>query len=104
MNPRSISTSTFKASSETLTAMRPGHLSIGHVCGKGLMLGGELASGRATKEPAAVLCRAVLHKASEHRLLVLSRRRSVARITPALTVTRLLVGELGRSWSPLSEA
>jgi 4-aminobutyrate aminotransferase-like enzyme len=84
--------------------MRPSHLSIGHARGKGLMLAGELASSWATKEPAAVLCRAVLHKASEHRLLVLSCRRSVARITPALTITRPLVGELWRSWSPLSEA
>lgn len=78
---------------EALTAMQSRHSSIGHVRGKGLLIGVELVRDQATREPATALCSTMLQKAFEHGLLVLSCGRSVVRIIPALTITRPLVEE-----------
>jgi 4-aminobutyrate aminotransferase len=69
------------------------HPSIGHVRAKGLMIGIELVRDQVTKEPATELCNAVLNRAFEHGLLVLSCGRSVVRIVPALNIARPLVEE-----------
>jgi 4-aminobutyrate aminotransferase len=78
---------------EALAAMRPRHPSIGHLRGKGLMIGIELVRDQVTKEPATELCNAVLYRAFEHGLLLLSCGRSVVRIVPALNIARPLVEE-----------
>jgi 4-aminobutyrate aminotransferase len=78
---------------EALAAMRPRHPSIGHLRGKGLMIGIELVRDQISKEPATALCNAVLRRAFEHGLLLLSCGRSVVRIAPALNITRPLVEE-----------
>jgi 4-aminobutyrate aminotransferase len=78
---------------EALAAMRPHHPSIGHLRGKGLMIGIELVRDQVTKEPATELCNALLYKAFEHGLLIMSCGRSVVRIIPALSIPRLLVEE-----------
>ena len=76
-----------------LAAMQARHPSIGHLRGKGLMIGIELVRDQVTKEPATELCNAVLYRAFEHGLLVLSCGRSVVRIVPALNIARPLVEE-----------
>jgi Aminotransferase class-III len=73
--------------------MRSGHPSIGHVRGQGLMIGIELVRDQVAKEPTTELCNAVLCRAFEHGLLVLSCGRSVVRIVPALNIARPLVEE-----------
>jgi 4-aminobutyrate aminotransferase len=78
---------------EALAAMRSRHPSIGNVRGKGLMIGIELVRDQVTKEPATELCNAILYKAFEHGLLVLSCGRSVVRVVPALNIARPLVEE-----------
>jgi 4-aminobutyrate aminotransferase len=78
---------------EALAAMRSRHPSIGDVRGKGLMIGIELVRDQVTKEPATELCNAILYKAFEHGLLLLSCGRSVVRIIPALNIARPLVEE-----------
>jgi len=78
---------------EALAAVQSRHPSIGHVRGKGLMIGIELVRDQVTKEPATELCNAVLNRAFEHGLLVLSCGRSVVRIVPALNIARPLVEE-----------
>jgi 4-aminobutyrate aminotransferase len=78
---------------QAIAAMRPRHPSIGHLRGRGLMIGIELVRDQVTKEPATELCNAVLQKAFEHGLLILSCGRSVVRIIPALSIARPLVEE-----------
>jgi 4-aminobutyrate aminotransferase len=78
---------------EALGAMRSRHPSIGHLRGKGLMIGIELVRDQVTKEPATDLCNAVVYRAFEHGLLLLSCGRSVVRIVPALNIARPLVEE-----------
>jgi 4-aminobutyrate aminotransferase len=78
---------------EALAAMRPRHPSIGDIRGRGLMIGIELVRDQVTKEPATELCNAILYKAFEHGLLVLSCGRSVVRVVPALNIARPLVEE-----------
>jgi len=78
---------------EALAAMPSRHPSIGDVRGKGLMIGIELVRDQVTKEPATELCNAILYKAFEHGLLVLSCGRSVVRVVPALNIARPLVEE-----------
>jgi 4-aminobutyrate aminotransferase len=76
---------------EALAAMRPRHHSIGPVRAQGLLIAVELVRDQVTNEPATDLCNAVLSKAFEHGLLVLSCGQSVVRIIPALNITRPLV-------------
>jgi 4-aminobutyrate aminotransferase len=78
---------------EALAAVQSRHPSIGHVRGKGLMIGIELVRDQVIKEPATELCNAALNRAFEHGFLVLSCGRSVLRIVPALNIARPLVEE-----------
>ncbi|MBI3326856.1 MAG: acetyl ornithine aminotransferase family protein [Nitrospinae bacterium] len=78
---------------DALAAMLPRHPSIGHVRGKGLMLGVEFVQDRATKEPAKELRNALVQQAFEHGLLLLGCGQSVVRIAPPLTIERSLVEE-----------
>jgi 4-aminobutyrate aminotransferase len=78
---------------DALAAMQSRHPSIGHLRGQGLMIGLELVRDQATKEPASELCHAVVSRAFEYGLLVLSCGRSVVRIVPPLNITRPLVEE-----------
>ncbi|RPI96984.1 MAG: aminotransferase class III-fold pyridoxal phosphate-dependent enzyme, partial [Chloroflexi bacterium] len=79
---------------EALGAMRSRHPSIGHLRGKGLMIGIELVRDQVTKEPATDLCNAVVYRAFEHGLLLLSCGRSVVRIVPALHIALAAMGSL----------
>lgn len=60
---------------------------IGHVRGKGLMLGAELVEDRASKVPAAKLCDRVITRAFHNGLLLLSCGQSTIRFMPPLLIT-----------------
>ncbi|NCP86804.1 MAG: aspartate aminotransferase family protein [Anaerolineae bacterium CG_4_9_14_3_um_filter_57_17] len=64
------------------------HPSIGEVRGLGLMIGVEFVTDRETKEPAAALRDAVVHRAFERGLLLLGCSRSVIRIAPPLSISK----------------
>ncbi len=66
---------------------------IGHVRGKGLMLGIELVEDRATKVPAARLCDAVITRAFHNGLLLLSCGQSTIRFMSPLMITKAHVDE-----------
>ncbi len=78
---------------QALQEMLPRHPSIGHVRGKGLMLGVEFVQDRATQAPAKDLRDAVVYKAFERGLLLLGCGRSVVRIAPPLHIEGSLVEE-----------
>jgi 4-aminobutyrate aminotransferase len=56
------------------------------------MIGIELVRDQVTKEPATELCTAVLYRAFEHGLLLLSCGRSVVPIVPALNISPTAAG------------
>ena len=64
------------------------HHSIGHVRGKGLMIGIELVADRATRQPARELRDRAVHLAFEHGLLLLGCGSSVIRMAPPLIISR----------------
>jgi len=66
---------------------------MGDVRGKGLMIGVELVTDRATREPAKGLCDAVLTRAYQNGLLLLSCGVSTLRFIPPLMVNRGHVDE-----------
>ncbi len=66
---------------------------IGHVRGKGLMLGIELVEDRNTKAPAAKLCDAVINRAFCNGLLLLSCGQSTIRFMPPLMISKVHVDE-----------
>jgi len=66
---------------------------IGDVRGKGLMIGVELVTDRATREPAKALTEAVLTRAYHNGLLLLSCGVSTLRFIPPLMVNRGQVDE-----------
>ena len=66
---------------------------IGDVRGKGLMIGMELVTDRATRAPAKKLCEAVLTRAFHHGLLLLSCGLSTVRFIPPLMINRGHVDE-----------
>jgi 4-aminobutyrate aminotransferase len=66
---------------------------IGHVRGKGLMLGVELVEDRASKTPASKLTEAVIHRAFHNGLLLLSCGQSTIRFMPPLMITKAHVDE-----------
>lgn len=66
---------------------------IGEVRGKGLMIGMELISDRASRAPAKKLCEAVLTRAFHHGLLLLSCGASTVRFIPPLMINRGHVDE-----------
>ena len=67
--------------------------SIGHVRGKGLMLGIELVEDRATKSPATRLTEATIQRAFHNGLLLLSCGQSTIRFMPPLMITKAHVDE-----------
>ncbi|MBI3327050.1 MAG: acetyl ornithine aminotransferase family protein [Nitrospinae bacterium] len=78
---------------DALEAMMPRHSSIGHVRGKGLMIGVEFVKDKSSKEPARELRDAVVRNAFERGLLLLGCGRSVVRIAPPLNIERPLIEE-----------
>jgi 4-aminobutyrate aminotransferase len=66
---------------------------IGDVRGKGLMIGMELVTDRASRAPAKKLCDAVLTRAFHHGLLLLSCGASTVRFIPPLMINRGHVDE-----------
>ncbi len=66
---------------------------IGDVRGKGLMIGMELITDRASRAPAKKLCEAVLTRAFHHGLLLLSCGASTVRFIPPLMISRAHVDE-----------
>ena len=66
---------------------------IGHVRGKGLMLGIELVEDRNSKVPAAKLCDTVITRAFHNGMLLLSCGQSTIRFMPPLMITRAHVDE-----------
>lgn len=66
---------------------------IGDVRGKGLMLGVELVEDRTTKVPAGKLCGAVITRAYQNGLLLMSCGQSTIRFMPPLMITKADVDE-----------
>jgi len=66
---------------------------IGDVRGKGLMIGAELITDRASRKPAAALCQRVLTRAYHNGLILLSCGVSTVRFIPPLVTTRAQVDE-----------
>jgi 4-aminobutyrate aminotransferase len=58
------------------------------VRGKGLMIGMELVTDRASRAPAKKLCEAVLTRAYHHGLLLLACGASTVRFIPPLMINR----------------
>ena len=78
---------------------------IGDVRGRGLMIGMELVTDRASRAPARALCDAVLTRAFHNGLLLLSCGQSTVRFIPPLLVTRAEVDEaFSRLTTALTEA
>jgi len=78
---------------------------IGDVRGKGLMIGMELVTDRASRTPARALCEAVLTRAFHHGLLLLSCGLSTVRFIPPLMINRGHVDEALELLAPaLTEA
>jgi 4-aminobutyrate aminotransferase len=76
-----------------LQELKERHPCIGDVRGKGLMIGMELVTDRATKAPARALCDAVLTRAFHQGLLLLACGQSTVRFIPPLMVNRGHVDE-----------
>jgi 4-aminobutyrate aminotransferase len=69
------------------------HPSIGHIRGKGLMVGVELVTDRVTKEPAKQVVKDLLQVAFAHGLLLLPCGVSTIRFMPPLNVSPEIVEE-----------
>jgi 4-aminobutyrate aminotransferase len=83
---------------ERLRELQTRHEVIGEVRGKGLMIGVELVTDRASRTPARELCEAVLHRAFHNGLILLSCGVSTVRFMPPLMVTQ---GEVDEAFSIL---
>ncbi|MFO1340944.1 MAG: acetyl ornithine aminotransferase family protein [Burkholderiaceae bacterium] len=66
---------------------------IGEVRGKGLMIGVELVTDSASRQPAKALADRLLHRAFERGLLLLTCGQSTVRLMPPLTVNRATADE-----------
>ena len=78
---------------DALEEIRHRHPSIGHVRGKGLMIGVEFVKDQETKEPAQELTDRVVQLAFQHGLLMLSCAKSVVRVAPPLSISKSEVDE-----------
>ena len=78
---------------ERLRELQSRYPVIGEVRGKGLMIGMELVTDRASRQPAKDLCQAVITRAFHQRLLLLSCGQSTVRFMPPLMVTAAQVDE-----------
>jgi len=73
---------------DRLRELQTRHEVIGEVRGKGLMIGIELVTDRVSKTPARELCDAVIHRAFENGLILLSCGISTVRFMPPLMATK----------------
>jgi 4-aminobutyrate aminotransferase len=71
-----------------LRELQARHETIGDVRGKGLMIGMELVKDRASRAPAKELCDAVIHRAFQNGLILLSCGTSTVRFMPPLLITK----------------
>jgi 4-aminobutyrate aminotransferase len=78
---------------ERLRELQARHEVVGDVRGKGLMIGIELVTDRASRTPARELCSAVLHRAFHNGLILLSCGASTVRFMPPLMITESDVDE-----------
>ena len=78
---------------DRLRELQTRHEVIGEVRGKGLMIGFELVTDRFSRTPARELCDAVIHRAFENGLILLSCGISTVRFMPPLLVTKGNVDE-----------
>jgi 4-aminobutyrate aminotransferase len=78
---------------DALVEMAGRHPSIGHVRGRGLMIGVEFVKDRDTKERAPALRNAITQTAFERGLLLIPCGASAIRMTPPLNIPRALVEE-----------
>ena len=78
---------------DALEEIRHRHPSIGHVRGKGLMIGVEFVKDQETKEPAKELTDRVIELAFENGLLLLSCAKSVVRVAPPLSISKAEIDE-----------
>jgi 4-aminobutyrate aminotransferase len=76
-----------------LRELQARHDVIGDVRGKGLMIGMELVEDRSSRAPAKELCDAVVRRAFQNGLILLSCGTSTVRFMPPLLVTRGEVDE-----------
>jgi 4-aminobutyrate aminotransferase len=76
-----------------LREMQGRHDVIGDVRGKGLMIGMEMVKDRASRAPARDLCDAVIHRAFQNGLILLTCGVSTVRFMPPLLVTKAEVDE-----------
>ena len=81
-----------------LRELQTRHEVIGEVRGKGLMIGVELVTDRASRTPARELCEAVLHRAFHNGLILLSCGISTVRFMPPLMITK---GDVDEAFSIL---
>jgi len=73
---------------QQLRALQQRHEVIGEVRGKGLMIGLELVTDRASRAPARELCDAFITRAYHRGLILLSCGMSTVRFMPPLMITR----------------
>lgn len=78
---------------QVLSEMMVRHPSIGHVRGKGLMIGIEFVKDRLTKEPDHEIRDSIVEYAFQRGLLLLGCGQSVIRIAPPLNVSRTEIDE-----------
>jgi len=78
---------------EALAEMQTRHPNIGHVRGKGLMIGIEFVKDRVTKEPHPEMRRRIINRCFERGLLTLGCGRSTVRFMPPLMIGKDLVDE-----------
>ncbi|MFQ5575581.1 MAG: acetyl ornithine aminotransferase family protein [Anaerolineae bacterium] len=76
-----------------LRQLQTRHPVIGQVRGKGLMIGMELVTDRATKKPAKSFVRRMLHRGFQNGLLMLNCGLSTLRLMPPLVIDRPLADE-----------
>ncbi|HXQ31854.1 MAG TPA: acetyl ornithine aminotransferase family protein [Steroidobacteraceae bacterium] len=76
-----------------LRQMQARHAAIGEVRGKGLMIGMELVTDRASRAPARALCEALITRAYRNGLLLLSCGQSTVRFMPPLMIAKHDVDE-----------
>jgi 4-aminobutyrate aminotransferase len=79
---------------ERLRGLQARHPEIGDVRGRGLFIGMELVTDRASKVPAKDLCDATITRAFHNGLLLLSCGTSTVRFMPPLVITRRDVDEV----------
>jgi 4-aminobutyrate aminotransferase len=78
---------------DALEEIQVRHPSIGHVRGKGLMIGVEFVKNRETKVPAHHLRERIVERAFGHGMLLLGCGESTVRLAPPLAVERRQVDE-----------